>query len=151
MSGISIEHVNPFLKATIETYASMLSDAVKPSKPVPLKGQYDLAGVIGISGDVAGFVSLAYSTPSALASVSRMIGEEIPEVCPDVLDAVGEIANIVAGYAKKYLTAQISISLPQVIQNDALPGAGQAGFFTFVVPFESALGGFDVVVTLRPA
>jgi chemotaxis protein CheX len=152
MPGISSEHVNPFLKATIETYRAMFGGiAATPSKPVPVKGSYDLAGVIGISGEVTGYVSMGYTLESALKSVSTMIGEELTELSPDVMDAVGEIANIVAGYAKKDLQARISISLPEVVQGGSLPGVGQPGFFTFVVPFNCELGGFDVIVTLKPS
>ncbi len=150
--NISIEHVNPFLKATIETYSTMMGTQIKAGKPMLNKGRgitYDISGVIGITGEIIGSVAMSYPTSAALSTVSKFLGEEVNEVNDDLRDAIGELANIVAGYAKKFLPFNISISLPTVISGTGLVIKEPPDVFSFVVPFESDLGNFDVGVGLK--
>ena len=150
---ISIAHVNPFLKATMETYYAMMGTTIKAGKPSLRNGRgicYDVSGVIGITGGVKGAVALSFPEASALKSVSRFLGEEMTEVDDDVMDAIGELANIVAGYAKKFLTDfDISISLPTVMAGKGLRIKEPPDVFSFVVPFECELGDFDLGVGLK--
>jgi len=152
---ISIEHVNPFLKATIETYSSMMGTVVKPGKPVLRQGrgiQYDISGIIGITGDVKGAVALSYPEAAILKTVSAFLQEEMTEMNDDVMDATGELANIIAGYAKRFLQDfKISISLPTVIRGHGLVIKEPPDVFSFVVPFECDLGNFDLGVGLKPS
>jgi chemotaxis protein CheX len=153
MAKVSIEHVNPFLKATIETYKLMLGDTPVAGKPKLVAGtgiNYDISGVIGISGDVRGSVSLSYPKSCALQSVSAFLGEDVKELDPDVMDAIGELANIVAGYSKKFLTDfNITISLPTVIKGEGLIIKEPPDVFAFIVPFKTAFGNFDLGVGLK--
>jgi chemotaxis protein CheX len=67
-----------------------------------------------------------------------------------VSDAIGEIANIIAGNAKQHLTQfNLSISLPKVIMGKDHTIASQRGVPTIVVPFESPLGNFAMEVSLK--
>ncbi len=151
--SISIEHVNPFLKATIETYKTMIGVDIIPGKPTLNKGRgltYDISGVIGISGDVKGSVTMSYPNETALKTVSKFLFEEVNEIDDDLRDAIGELANIVAGYAKKFLNFNIMISLPTVISGQNLVIQEPSDVFSFVVPFSCAeLGDFDVGVGLK--
>ena len=152
MANISIEHVNPFLKATIETYSTMMGTEIKAGKPSLSRGTgmtYDISGVIGITGDIKGSVTMSFPTESALKSVSKFMCEEVTEVNDDLRDAIGELANIVAGYAKKFLPFNISISLPTVISGEGLVIQEPPDVFSFVVPFTSDLGNFDIGVGLK--
>jgi chemotaxis protein CheX len=153
MAGpISVEYVNPFLKATVETYRTMLGTQITPGKPVLRQGRgisYDISGVIGISGEIKGSVAISYQTGPCLKSVSAFLGEPIEEMNDDAMDAVGELVNIVAGYAKKFLDAQVSISLPTVIAGQGLIIKEPPDVFSFAVPFSCELGEFDVAVGLK--
>lgn len=153
MAKISIEHVNPFLKATIETYKLMLGDTPVAGKPKLVAGtgiNYDISGVIGISGELRGSVSMSYPKECAIKSVSAFMGEEMKDLDSDVMDAIGELANIVAGYAKKYLTDfSVDISLPTVIKGEGLVIKEPPDVFSFIVPFKSQYGEFDVGVGLK--
>jgi chemotaxis protein CheX len=149
---ISVEYVNPFLKATVETYAAMLGTQITAGKPTLSQGRginYDISGIIGISGEIKGSVAMSYSQASALASVGAMLGEPMSEMDDAVMDAIGELANIVAGYAKKFLDAQVYISLPTVIKGSGLVIKEPPDVFSFVVPFHCDLGSFDVAVGLK--
>jgi chemotaxis protein CheX len=149
---IGVEHVNPFLKATVETFSMMIGTQVKPGKPSLSKGKgisYDISGVIGISGDVKGSVTMSFPEDAAINIVSAFLGEKIDTVDDDTLDAIGELANIVAGYAKKYLDFDISISLPTVIAGKGLIIREPPDVFAFIVPFSCEFGNFDIGVGLK--
>lgn len=149
---ISVEYVNPFLKATVETYAAMLGTQIIPGRPTLSKGRginYDISGVIGISGEIKGSVAMSYQSDAALKSVSAFLGEEVTEIDDAVMDAIGELANIVAGYAKKFLDASVYISLPTVIKGHGLVIKEPPDVFSFIVPFDCELGAFDLAVGLK--
>jgi chemotaxis protein CheX len=64
----------------------------------------DISGVIGMSnnnGPGRGSMSLTFTNASALGIVGKMLGEEIVEVNKDVVDAVGEMTNMVCGQGRK--------------------------------------------------
>jgi chemotaxis protein CheX len=78
-----------------------------------------------------------------------MIQAPIHEGDADLIDAIGEIANIIAGFAKRDLSSlNLSISLPNVILSNHIL-AGLSGAPTIIVPFSCPLGGFSMEVSLK--
>ena len=152
---VDINHVNPFLSATIETFSTMIGEKAVPGKPSLEKGRgigYDISGVIGLTGDLIGSVSLSFPEDTALNVISAFLGEEVKELDYDAMDAVGELVNIIAGYAKKFLKGySTSISLPSVIKGAGLVVKEPNDVFSFIVPFKTELGAFDVGVGLKSA
>ena len=65
---IKVEHVNPFVTSTMDTFAKMIGVVAKPGKLMAkqtVQGDYDISGIIGISGGARGMVSLILpSTPT---------------------------------------------------------------------------------------
>jgi chemotaxis protein CheX len=153
MAGIKVEHINPFISATVETFQSMLNTKVIPGKLFLVKGakiQSDISGIIGLSGGAKGSIILSFPKISALKSVSAFIGEKVVIMDEVVKDAVGELANIVAGAAKKDLTQyKISISLPTVIIGDNHEVQGGKDVVPMAVPFDSPLGIFWLLVSFK--
>lgn len=149
-SPVKVEHINPFVSATIETFKSMIHTVITPGKIMLVSMshlKYDISGIIGLSGGAKGTVSLSFPRVTALKTVSEFIGEKQLALDDTVKDAVGELANIVAGAAKKDLTQyKISISLPSVIIGENHQVQGGKEVVPLVVPFESVLGGFHLVV-----
>ncbi|MDG5814524.1 chemotaxis protein CheX [Chitinispirillales bacterium ANBcel5] len=149
---MNVSYINPFISSTITCFKTMIFLDIKPQapfikkKPLP---KYDISGVIGLSGDAQGAISLCFAQQVALKVVSNMVGAEITEPGPDLSDAIGEIANIVAGYAKRDLTSlNLSISLPNIIIGNHVL-TGQSGAPTIIVPFTSKLGEFAMEVSLK--
>jgi len=144
--------INPFISATIDTYKLMLFDNdVKPEVPF-LKKQpfphYDISTTIGLSGKAAGIISIAYPSDVAIKTISAMLCTEIDFKSPDLADGVGEIVNIVAGYAKKDLVQYaLEISLPSVIKGSHWV-CTPSGVPCIVVPFMSKYGKFAMEVAL---
>lgn len=144
--------INPFISATVATYKNMLFDNdVKPSAPFLKKEpfpSYEISTTIGLSGKAAGSISIAYPMEVALKTISAMIGAPVDQKSPDLADGVGEIVNIVAGYAKKDLVQYaLEISLPSVIKGEHWI-CTPSGVPCIVVPFESKYGKFCMEVAL---
>lgn len=150
---VKVEHVNPFVTSTMETFTKMIGIDAKPGKLQLKKGSgqdYDITGIIGISGGAKGMVSLSFPKASAVAITNKFVGLNCTEITPDVIDAIGELANIVAGYAKRGLSEfNISISLPSVITGAGHHVMEPKDVFSFVVPFDTPAGPFHLAVSLK--
>ena len=114
-----VEYINPFISAVKHVYGTMLSCDVRRGKPVVKvdnRADHYVSGVIGLSGMAVGSVVLSMSEPAALAAASHMLMCEMDDISNDVLDAVGELTNMIAGAAKSELEEyKLMISLPNVI------------------------------------
>jgi chemotaxis protein CheX len=113
------ELVNPFLSATIDVFRTMLSCELSRG-PLSLKSghstEYEVSGLIGLSGKLQGMVVVSLGRDTAIKSTEILLGQLPDDLNADVVDAVGELANMIAGAAKSQLEQyQISISLPSVI------------------------------------
>jgi chemotaxis protein CheX len=149
---MKVEWINPFLKASIDTFNTMMSLQVVPGKPELLKsgGTKDLSGVIGLSGPLRGVVVMAFDEKSALNIVEKFVGERYETLNADVADAVGEIANIVVGYAKKYFTEQgLDISLPSVIRGPSHNVSMPKGVPAVRIPVHSEVGDFAIEIAIK--
>jgi len=139
------EHINPFLKSTIETFKTMVNLNTTPGKPYLLKerNNMDISGVIHISGDIIGILAMAYPLPTALKISSKFLGEEIKELNQNVADCIGELSNIISGFAKKDLKSlHLSISLPRILRNQPPSVDMPEGTPVMCVPFDSEAGSF---------
>lgn len=149
---MQVQYVNPFLTAAVEVFRLMLDLPLRRGE-ISLKQDhspmYEVSGMIGLSGPCRGMVVVSIDRPTAMRLAQKMLGTEIPEWNADVLDAVGELTNMIAGAAKTKLhEQQLSIGLPTVLVGklDALkfpPGVPQ-----LIIPFDCELGAVAVQVGL---
>lgn len=149
---MDVAYINPFISSTIDTYKQMLNDDVAPQKPFIKKEPfptYDISATIGLSGKAQGVIAMAFDMPTALKTVEGMIGVKVSERSADLTDAIGEIVNIVAGYAKKDLTQfNLEISLPNVIKGEKHFITTPSKTSCLIVPFTSKYGNFAMEVAL---
>lgn len=150
---INVDHVNPFVQATIETFRSMLGAEIRPGRPAlkqGLKAFVDISGIIGLSGGAKGSVILGFPRLTALKAVSAFVGEKVVTVDDSVVDAIGELANIVAGAAKKDLARfNIAISLPTVVIGGNHEHGSPKDVTPIVVPCDSGFGNFYLIVSFK--
>lgn len=85
-------------------------EGVLPAR-VPQQGQ--MVANIAIRGDWTGCVSVVATQQTANKLATLMHGEPNPDL-EDCSDALGEIANIVAGNAKGLVEGENSLGLPEV-------------------------------------
>ena len=107
----------------------------------------DVSSVIGFSGDAAGSVVLNFSFDTASKVASAFAGTEITQDHPDFADAVGELANMVAGGAKcQFDGLNIMISLPNVIVGRNHNVSPSKNTPRLVIPCITDVGTFQVEV-----
>ncbi len=150
---MDVRYINPFMRAIKNVFSTMLNLDVGLRKPhIKTDGtaSADVSGVIGFSGDAAGCVVLSFPNDVACKIATRFAGMPITPESPDMVDAIGELANMVAGNAKKdFEGVQIQISLPSVvIGKDHVIGQSRMSP-RLVIPCGSPLGDFYVEVAMR--
>jgi chemotaxis protein CheX len=77
-----------------------------------------LTAMVGLAGTYNGLVSVHLPWPLAISFTSLMLGMEVTEIDDDVNDAMGEIANMLAGSFKQHLSlggSDIQLSTPSVV------------------------------------
>jgi len=152
---MKVEYINPFVLATQNCFKVMMSVDVTAGKPYlfdPISGghSYDISGIIGLSGETTGAVVLSFTKLCALKVVSAFSGMEVKIFDQTVVDAIGELINIVAGNAKKDLKDfKLNISLPSVVTGHSHKLNWPTGVPVIMIPFTSPLGEFSIGVSLR--
>jgi chemotaxis protein CheX len=150
---VDVSYVNPFIRSVVDTFKTMFNQEVTPGKPELKKHPYptyDVSGIIGLSGDAQGAISLSFPKAVALRVVSEMLGSQVKIIGPEVTDGVGELTNIITGYAKKDLSQyRLSISLPSVVIGREHTLATPKGTPTMLVPLKCPLGEFVMEVSLK--
>lgn len=147
-----VEFINPFISATHDVFKTMLGCTLVRG-PLSVKTEYtpmhEVSGLIGLSGKCRGMVVLSLERGTALSAAELMLGARPPELNRDVMDAIGELTNMITGAAKTQLEEyRLTIGLPTVIC-----GRGQSIAFPvpaapMVIPFESDIGQISVQVGL---
>ena len=111
--------VSPFLSATRNVINTMCfleckigNPALKPSEGSP----GDVIGVIGMTGEHMGAsLALVFQKEAILHIVSKMLGEDFAELNDDVVDAVGELTNMISGCARKELSESMGVNFEMAI------------------------------------
>ena len=118
--SIEVDYINPVIAGLEEVFSTMLNCKVERSGLDLMEGTqalYPISGIIGVSGRGVGTVVLSLQPSVAIKAASIMLMEdELTEVNNDVLDAVGELTNMICGDAKAKLAQyQLNISLPNIL------------------------------------
>ncbi|HOM17401.1 MAG TPA: chemotaxis protein CheX [Thermoguttaceae bacterium] len=148
------EYINPFIASLGTVFRTMLQCEVKRGA-IHLKERsspnYPISGVIGLSGLAVGTVVLSMSEQVARQAASTMLMADCQEVNADVLDAVGELTNMVAGRAKAQLEElELSVSLPSIITGQDHEVRFPSNVTPICVPFETPWGPLTLEVGLAP-
>ncbi len=113
--------IKPFVDATLnvlETMAFTKAQAGKPYLKTDEVAHGDVSGVLGLTGEGKGTISVSFSEECILPIVSNMLGEKMDAMTDDIKDAVGEITNMIAGQARMKLDQmgkKLKAAIPTVI------------------------------------
>jgi chemotaxis protein CheX len=113
--------VNCYLKGAQAVFKTMLRIELEMGRPTlkaDRKASGDITGVIGFAGDKRGSFTISLRGECALTIYNAFTGEDKKEVNEEVIDAVGELTNIISGQTRLELEKigfNISASLPTVI------------------------------------
>jgi CheY-specific phosphatase CheX len=109
-----------------------------------------IIGVISLVGDAEMSVFIGLPRGTAPALVAKFAGFEVPFESPDMGDAVGEVANMLAGGVKNILdgkSIKVNISLPTVMRAENLQVLLQHGGPSAKMGFGSELGSLWVGIS----
>ena len=152
---IPVEYVNPFLAAVKTICEQTLKVSVRPGKPSlkhadeRLWKLHPIAAVIRLGGAVQGEISLCFSESVALALGGGLAGEPFAELNDDSRDALGEVANLIVGTAKRGLPGGlVTISPPKIMATHKVEEpTGPA----ILLPVETASGRFVIQMAIAAA
>jgi len=147
-----VEFINPFIAAADSVFNTMLGCKLVRG-PLKLKDDhapmYEVSGLIGLSGRCRGMVMFSVGRETALSMAEILLGTRPEELNGDVLDAVGEITNMIVGAAKTRLEEyRLNIGLPTVICGKFHSIKFPPEVSPIVVPFDSEVGPICIEVGL---
>ena len=152
---MDVRFINPFVRSICNTFETMCAMSVTVEKPQLKTGAEpttDVSGVIGFSGDAAGSVVLQFSFETASAIATAFAGIPIDQNHEDFADAIGELANMVAGGAKaQFEGLDTSISLPNVVVGKSHNVSACKNSPRIMIPCTTAVGSFQVEVGMELA
>lgn len=138
------------IEATQEVFASMIFIDISPEaesdEPVSSFAP-NISSLIGLAGDMKGILGIHCPADVAMAITSSMLGMEVEELGEDAKDAIGEIANMVAGGLKVALAAndkKIELAIPTTVIGQSLRTSGLAGASRLMLPFRCDKGRFGL-------
>lgn len=149
-----VEHINPFITSLKNVLHTMLTCearrgaiSLKPDN----RAAHSVSGVIGLSGKAVGTVVLSLSESFALKAAGTMLMVEATELNDDVLDAVGELTNMVAGRAKAELEEyDLRVSLPNVVTGSGHEVHFPSNVTPLSIAFDTDWGPLTLEVGLAP-
>jgi chemotaxis protein CheX len=149
-----VEYINPFIRSLKNAFHTMLGCEVERGE-ISLKREtapsFHISGVVGLSGRAVGTVVLSLSEEVAVKAASTMLMTDMTEVDADVIDAIGELTNMVAGAAKAELEAyELMVSLPNVITGRDHEIRFPSNVTPICVPFHTQWGDLVLEVGFAP-
>lgn len=142
----------PFVNSVRNVFATMVKVETVVERPM-LKQHpaisYDISGIIGFSGEIVGSVVVSFTRQAGEALVEAFAGVRLEMGTPDFADAIGELANMIAGSAKKDLGAAASITVPNVVIGTGHQIARLSDVPCLVIPCRTSAGNFAVEVNIK--
>ena len=149
---MNVRYINPFMKSIGEVFQTMVGCEIEFSGPSiqTRAGSYpDVTGIIVFSGDAEGSVALCFARSVALRTTSAVVGLGMSVDDNYFRDAMGELANIVAGRAAAdFEGLSIRTGLPTVLIGDHHRNCPLISYPRLMIHCRSALGPFDVGVSM---
>jgi chemotaxis protein CheX len=152
---MDIELINPFVSSTVNVLRTMAQTELKVGKIGPkadrrTSGQ--VTGLIGMASEaITGNLILSFDKASIIGIVSRMLMESHDDINDQVLDAVGEITNMICGGAKAELSQKglsFNMATPMMIKGENVEIAQLTEGPLMQIPFQTQDGWFVVETNL---
>lgn len=136
--------------ATLEVFTSMIFIDIDPG-PATAESvavfDPNITSLIGLAGDMKGLLAIHCPEAVALAITSAMLGMDVTELAEDAKDAIGEIANMVAGGLKVAVAGEgknIELAIPTTVIGKSIRTSGLSGATRIVIPFTCPMGRFCI-------
>ena len=150
------EFINPFLSATKNVLETMCQTKVEAQRPILKEGNKsygEVSGIIGMASEtVSGCMVLSFSEACILQVVANMLYEDPkPKVDAEIVDAVGELTNMICGGAKSQLAKmnhKFDLATPTMIKGKGVEISYHTAAPTISIPFTTEYGGFVIEANL---
>ncbi|MCF6267153.1 MAG: chemotaxis protein CheX [Desulfuromusa sp.] len=145
-----MEFAKKIVKTTEEIFNTMIFMEVSADAPLE-QGKRALgchvSAMIGLTGGFSAMLGIHCPETVGLAISGAMLGMEIEEVDADVKDALGEIANMVAGGLKERFAAEnigLELAIPTAISGKSYTIASSPRSNRVIIPFSIEQGQFFI-------
>jgi chemotaxis protein CheX len=151
---MDVRLINPFLAAAINVLKTMASIEPTPGRPFLNKDEHasgDVSAIISVSGAAHGTMSLTFTESCIKVIVHNLIGIEVTELNGEVMDAVGELTNMICGDARRRLAEEgipLQGGIPTMVRGKGHIISHINKGPRLAIPFETPHGGFIVEVCL---
>jgi chemotaxis protein CheX len=115
------QYIQPFIDVCVNVFKEFVGCDLTVERPYfagreAIK-EWDISAVIGLTGEARGAVVISMKSALAQKMTSTLTGTEHTGLDSEVVDAIGELVNIIAGNAKRGLEEafRLVISLPSII------------------------------------
>ena len=118
---MDVKYINPFVLAAQAVFKTMLGIEVAMGKPLLKETRTtsgDVTGIMSLVGDRKGTVAISFRGKGAVFVFNTLVGETAEKVNADVVDAIGELTNIISGQARKEFEnngINLKASIPMVV------------------------------------
>jgi chemotaxis protein CheX len=144
--------------AAAEVFSTMLNQAARQDPPIvrqSIEMRNDgVVSLIGITGDWVGSGVLSCSSDSARWMSSQFLMSDYDEVNDEVLDAIGEITNMIIGNFKNKVAEQtgpLAMSVPAVVHGQNMHTTTRGGAREWIAfPVSCQGNDLELLVQLRP-
>lgn len=153
---IKAEFINPFLNAAKNVIETMAQTPVKAQKPQLKNDNFtfgEVTGIIGMASEtVSGTMVVSFTEPCILKIVGNMLMETPkPKIDDEIIDAVGELTNMICGGAKAELAKlnhKFDLATPTMIVGKGVEISHYSDQPTIAIPFKTEAGDFVIEANL---
>ena len=116
------KYIQPFIDVCKSVFKDFVGAELTEERPHFAEAgaimEWDISAIIGLTGEARGAVVISMKKELAMKLTEILTGVDHNDVDDDVVDAIGEIVNIIAGNVKKNLEEafRLVISLPTIVQ-----------------------------------
>ncbi len=152
---MDVTYINPFLQGTLNVLEQMAFVKAVPGKPFVKEGNAaiaDVSGIIGITGDATGSLAISFTESCICQIVENMLGERHTSIDNGIIDAVGEITNMISGVARNFMEKdgiKAFAAIPTVVYGKNHTITTIYSIPSIVIPFSTPSGPFFVDVCLK--
>jgi chemotaxis protein CheX len=134
--------------AVREVFDMMMGCQLRP--PETPNGSFDTTSMVGLAGKIRGILTFSCGAKAAMLLASKMLAAPATEVNREVLDALGEVCNMVAGNFKNKIAGMgdgCMLSVPTVVtgKNYSMHSLADTAALEVRLSFE----GMPIVISLR--
>lgn len=146
-------HTKIIIDSTQEIFSTMIMLEITPGEPFTRGKEMltnSISGLVGLAGTTKGMLAIHLPNQVAKLITTAFLGLEVEEIDEDVRDAIGELANMLAGSIKSALDpkgSDIKLSMPSAVHGEEYSVNCLANTQSFTVPFD--LDGKTFLVELQ--